>query len=368
MPSPPSSENNEKEKKYTRAQLVNTIKFIDSLLVMLVLFVAWLLYYRYFLKPSPLPQPPFPRDEHSEDFTPLDEDGKIEICEHFLSYEEIDSLLELIDGDWKQSSTGGANYLVPSHKSWKNKMAHSTLIQTIEERIAKVTNIPIHKNEDMLHMAKIKSLGTNIRDGNYPPFGLHHDTDTRPWRHKTLLVYLTTINNGGGKTIFPLSIPLNKKNILNVKMSGFRKSLQKQLMNEKKKWNRQVTFPLKSTHKYMDLIESSCLGQIGVSISPVAGTAIMFDHLIDNNNYLPNVNMWHAGCNVIDDVDEKIILQKFKEKRIYDRKNVYVQKDSQRTSIFKYNSYDPSTLKVDISKKDEKKRKNKKKKKEALDL
>jgi hypothetical protein len=53
----------------------------------------------------------------------------------------------------------------------------------------------------------------------------------------------------------------------------------------------------------------------GVTIKPVAGTALMFDHLIDGNNDEPNVNIWHAGCNVVGENDQKIILQKFKEKK-----------------------------------------------------
>ena len=115
----------------------------------------------------------------------------------------------------------------------------------------------------MLHLANITSHGTAIREGNYPPFGLHHDTDTRPWRHKTVLIYLTTVLDGSGKTIFPLSVPLNKAGIMNVKMGNFKKQLTKQLTNEDNNWNRQVTFPLDSKHKYMDLIEASCMGQIG---------------------------------------------------------------------------------------------------------
>ena len=75
-------------------------------------------------------------------------------------------------------------------------------------------------------------------------------------------MYLTTVSEGG-KTIFPLSVPLNKDGILDVKMGNFKNQLKKQLKDEKDGWNRQVTFLLNSVHKYMDLIESSCMGEIG---------------------------------------------------------------------------------------------------------
>jgi hypothetical protein len=254
------------KKKYTKTQLVSTIRVIDSVLVVLVCVMVGLFYHRYVIVPSRVPPPlPFPAEQHLEEFVPLDEDGNIEICEHFLSSDEIDQVLDLMkdQNDWQESPTGGIHYQVPTQSRWNQKIQHSSIIQNIEQRIATATNIPIHVNEDMLHLANITSHGTAIREGNYPPFGLHHDTDTRPWRHKTVLIYLTTVLDGSGKTIFPLSVPLNKAGIMDVKMGNFKKQLTKQLTNEDNNWNRQVSFPLDSKHKSMDLIEASCMGQIG---------------------------------------------------------------------------------------------------------
>ena len=142
----------------------------------------------------------------------------------------------------------------------------------------------------------------------------------------------------------------------------------KQLKNESEKWNRQVTFPLDSRHPYMDLIESSCMGEIGVTVSPVAGTAIMFDHLIDGQSDQPNVNMWHAGCNVIGEFEEKILLQKFKEKKIHNRENQQVQLHSQMTSIFGYKSYtNQGRPRRKTKRKKEKRKKEKRKKKSKED-
>jgi hypothetical protein len=260
-----------------------------------------------------------------------------------LSYDEIDALLDLVDesGGWEPSPTGGKNFLTPgtdNKKTFQRSVRSSAVVREIEERIAKATGIPIHPNEDMVHVAKIKTHGDTPRRGNYPPFGLHHDTDARPWRKTTVLVYLTTVPEGG-RTIFPLSVPLDKTGIIDIKMGRITADLEKQLYDEDQQWQRQVTFPLESTHAYMDLIEASCLGQIGVTIQPVAGRAIMFHHLVDDDSSMPNVKMWHAGCNVIGSDDEKILLQKFKEKKVHLRDDATVQLNSHMTGAFGYKSF-----------------------------
>ena len=345
----------EEKRKAQRKKVVNTIWAIDAALVVLVLGIVYLLVQRYvFAMPeeSDLASSAFPRDLHFDDFEPLDMDGNIHICENFLSYDEIDILLDLVDesGGWKSSPTGGENFLIPHSNGNTNKnknknkntfqqnVRSSSVVRTIEERIAQATGIPIHPDEDMVHLANIKTHGDTPRHGNYPPFGLHHDTDTRPWRKTTVLVYLTTVLEGG-RTIFPLSVPLDKTGIIDVKMGRFQKDLQKQLHNEDQQWQRQVTFPLDSTHPYMDLIEASCHGEIGVTVQPIAGRAIMFHHLVDNDSSMPNVKMWHAGCNVVGNDEEKILLQKFKEKKVHQRDDVTVQLNSHMTHAFNYQSF-----------------------------
>ena len=364
------SNKDEVEKKKKHGNIVTTIWAIDAALIMVVLFLCYSFYKRYTWYTATSEPEPMPRDLHFDDFEPIDIDGKIQKCEHFLSYDEIDALLEIVkdSGGWEASPTGGEHYQTPNTDgTFLEKIQHSKLIQQIETRIAKATEIPIHAHEDVLHIAKITTHGKTPRSGHFPPFGLHHDTDTRPWRKKTILIYLTTVPDGG-RTIFPLSKPIQKYGILDIKMGKFRPDLRKQLGKEKTGWNRQVTFPLDSEHPYLDLIESSCRGEIGVTVQPVAGTAIMFDHLVDDDSNAPNINLWHAGCNVVGK-DEKIILQKFKEKKLHRRKNRYVQKNSKQTDIFQYVSYSPSSVvsnkkmngkKSTRSKKDQKNRKKKK--------
>jgi hypothetical protein len=47
---------------------------------------------------------------------------------------------------------------------------------------------PPHPDEDMLSIAKIRTRGNTIRGGYYAPFGLHHETDGRPYRASTVLI------------------------------------------------------------------------------------------------------------------------------------------------------------------------------------
>merc|ERR1719198_984640 len=83
-------------------------------------------------------------------------------------------------------------------------MRSDPVIDRIEERIAAATSIPVHPDEDMVSFARIRDRSTSTARGkHFPPFGLHHETDTRPHRLKTVLVYLKEPLEGG-RTIFPL--------------------------------------------------------------------------------------------------------------------------------------------------------------------
>jgi hypothetical protein len=52
----------------------------------------------------------------------------------------------------------------------------------MEDRIAAVTGIPIHPDEDIISLARITGRGNTPRGGHFAPFGLHHESDTRPNR------------------------------------------------------------------------------------------------------------------------------------------------------------------------------------------
>lgn len=257
----------------------------------------------------------------------------IEVHEDFLSGPEIEHLLGIVNrtGGWHPSMTGGRNYLVPKGQGlgdhvgpFDTVVAADPIVYRIEQRIAAVTGIPIHPDEDMVSLAKIKTQGRAPRGGYFVPFGLHHDSDTRPNRARTLLVYLTDVPAGGGRTVFPLcttdtSPPASR--------SGSAFQLQTELAaalgglwgGPTEEYGRHASFDVNMDHPFNDALAAACQGKFGVGVAPKRGRAIMFDSMI-RGKYIPVRDTWHAGCNVLG--GQKVILQKFKELPMADRNPV----------------------------------------------
>lgn len=307
-----------------------------------------------------LPSPP----NISIEFKPLSKQAKIFYMHNFLSDEEIQYILEFVSrtGGWTLSPTGGINFKVVNEKQYPKAIVDDPVFHQIEKRIANATGIPIHPDEDIISLAHITSRGNHIREGNYLPFGLHLDSDTRPHRARTILIYLTDVA-AGGRTIFPLARKLKRKRNKIKKRENKKKKTEKnnkeqysfQKLNKirKKKlkkqtykmfksalsvnlggpengFSRQVTFDVHNEHPFNDLLQEMCSGSHSfvVAFKPKKGSAIMFDSLLDLPSslnissrkhketmypprYLPSQNTWHGGCNVRSGT--KIILQKFKE-------------------------------------------------------
>lgn len=245
-------------------------------------------------------------------WTILDKRCNVKISEHFLAEAEIRHLLGLINGTggWEDSPTGGPTYQVPRGMrtgGFGAAVAIDPVVRQIEERIAAATGIPIHPDEDMISFAKILPRGNQLRNGHYVPFGLHHDTDTKPNRAKTVLVYLTDTGSGG-RTIFPLCgdrWPV----VTTVSKTDFADALGNVWTGKEAGYTRQASFDVNLQHPFNDVLASACKGEIGLSVTPKAATAIMFDS-VDGAGQ-PERATWHAGCNV--QHGTKLILQKFKE-------------------------------------------------------
>ena len=161
------------------------------------------------LTPTAAP-PKWEREGRPAPFEWVDEAARISVAKAFVSKAERDHILALIQDDgggWAPSSTGGAGFMAPASSTrFKAAVRRDPVISRLEARIANATGIAPHPLEDMLSVARIKTRGNTMHAGHYTPFGLHHETDGRPYRAKTILLYLQS-PKGGGRTIFPLVSP-----------------------------------------------------------------------------------------------------------------------------------------------------------------
>eukprot|EP01060_Flectonema_neradi_P014454 TRINITY_DN21126_c0_g1_i1.p1 TRINITY_DN21126_c0_g1~~TRINITY_DN21126_c0_g1_i1.p1 ORF type:complete len:325 (+),score=53.20 TRINITY_DN21126_c0_g1_i1:81-1055(+) len=245
------------------------------------------------------------------DFTAVEE--HVLTSPNFIQKHEIEHVLRLIseNGGWEASRTGNGDWLVPKNqKKLASKFNQDPIIRDIELRVANYTGIQPHPHEDMLNVARIlpRKEGGKIRGGYYFPHGLHHETDTRPHRSKTIIMYLKQPTSGG-RTAFPL---LGKRTR---GAEDLEQDLQSQFSYHENHYSRHVSFDPTLDHPYNTHFEKTCRGQSAVSIEPKAGTAVMFHSSFGLNpkgdEYLYNLPAWHCGCNVLE--GEKIIMTKFKE-------------------------------------------------------
>ena len=253
------------------------------------------------------------------EWTPLDAtkaaNASIFSAEDFLSAAEVAHVLRLVEssGGWMPSATGGKHYEVPRVDTFEPAVRADPILRRIEERIAEHTGLPSHPHEDMVSLARITSEGSEPRGGHFPPFGLHHDTDTRPARVWTILVYLQ-LPLEGGFTIFPLRGANGRHRGARQKAERhdeFKSGLMQHFGGVKSDYRRHVSFDRHAVHPFMDLLEESCRGEYGVHFRPERpGGALMFESARRGGN-VPNRLNWHGGCNVLQGT--KVILQKFKE-------------------------------------------------------
>ena len=364
--------------------------------------------------PTPQPPPPARRCFDGRDpatvlppvapykFKRIDRDGHVRFAKRFLSRHEVAYMLELVaaTGGWEASPTGGPHYEVPSRKhrvgagagagagagrsgggggvggvgssAFEETVRADAIVARIEERIGEATGIAVHPHEDLLSLARLTSRGTTPRAGNFAPFGLHHETDTRPHRARTVLVYLAAPGHGGGHTIFPCLEPRRKvarrqqlgqahgkgqvaarsvslaggaaaaaaaaaaalapetaaaRRAREVRKALFVEALGTQWGGQHNDWQRHVAFDIEHEHPFNELLADVCAGREGVSVAPRVGGALLWDSLVlprelaalaaaENPRPLPRLRScnvtWHAGCNVLRG-GTKIMMQKFKE-------------------------------------------------------
>eukprot|EP01052_Picozoa_sp_SAG31_P047503 SAG31_NODE_9536_length_1262_cov_1.006879_1_plen_262_part_00 len=205
----------------------------------------------------------------------LDEEHRISVARSFLSKAERDHLLALVQdqaGGWAPTPTGGPGFLGPANSTaFQSAVRVDPVVARLEGRIANYTGIAPHGAEDMLSIAKIRSRGNSIRGGYYAPFGLHHETDGRPYRAVTILIYLKAPKEGG-RTIFPLcKPPADTEDPLSPagQLYGeFQRALESMWGGEAQQYARQAAIDPQAAadHPFMDLLEASCRGTHGISM------------------------------------------------------------------------------------------------------
>jgi hypothetical protein len=281
-----------------------------------------------------------PSPKRHPKFMPLLDDGSICVAKGFLSAEEIKYLLSFIKstGGWESSHSGGKHFKVTRRKqtggNFEHKSKDDPIIRRIEERIANATGIPMHPHEDMISLAKITPRGKSPRGGYFPPFGLHHETDTRPYRARTVLIYLKGVKSGG-RTIFPLLGHHGDEEYNQLRLQKFDEALSQQ-WGDDAPHQRHSSFDIHTDHPFNELLTDVCRGQHGISVAPKKGWALMFDSMVapfgaKSGRYHYHNRTWHAGCNVIEGT--KIILQKFKELPLSQREGSLMPRS------FEYNSF-----------------------------
>ena len=259
---------------------------------------------------------PAPPPRNGTQFRTLHPGGVYE-APRFLSDGEVLHLLSLVNasGGWGASPTGGAAYGVPSDgAAYRAAICNDPVVARVERRIAEATGIAPHADEDCLSIARIRTRGGAPRRGHFPPFGLHHDSDGRPFRALTVIMYLTTVPEGeGGMTIFPL-LYAPKGTATARRHAEFESAINAYYTGRSKRWQRHVTFDATAEHPFNTLLSAACRGHHGVAVRPRRGSAIMFEQrrISDGEE---NTATWHAGCNIVPRRGgaEKVILQKFKE-------------------------------------------------------
>ena len=140
---------------------------------------------------------------------PIDWSGRVFTVENFLSDAEVDHIIEMGFGALTEMHGGD---------EWKTKHAYSNVLflqkhydnhrrtlNSIEERIARLTMIPPHPEEmNLMFTRQIPGVSPGGHLENQALRNVHHDKNMRENRVVTVLMYLSDAKKGdGGHTLLP---------------------------------------------------------------------------------------------------------------------------------------------------------------------
>ena len=253
---------------------------------------------------------------------------RVLLLKSFLSDEECDHMIRIGCGLLSPGADRGPNQsasgMLPAGARQTDKV-----VECIEQRIAHLTAIPVHPDEDELNLV-FRPEGPPSDDGAPALVNLHMDAPLgRPFSAVTVLVYLNNVASGGG-TCFPC---INQE-----------RGLRQRYAHASTKGHDFMSF--ETVHVGGDQHELLCVaehvargtkGAGGLLTTPKRGCAIAFWSLnplgTDASPHSPRTNgmqsshgspgpwsvwererhAWHGGVRVLPGGGGKWILQKFKE-------------------------------------------------------
>lgn len=193
----------------------------------------------------------------------------------------------------------------------------AVLLSRMEERIARLTGLPAHENEETLSFQPMESVG-----GDGPWFvNLHHDKNKNEHRVATALIYLSSSNDtDGGHTIFPALLPRRAPETSvgrrigvdetmgtdatlggsSLALAPFQRAARDAFAAGRRALGcKDRSYGCGDVGGLVPHAEAECSRALqgkswGVAVRPQAGAALVF--WSEHEDGTPNADMWHAGC------------------------------------------------------------------------
>ena len=250
----------------------------------------------------------------------LDVDGLVYYLPSFLNESEITHLLEIAKSDGRFHRT--VYHSVEFFRPWEPRSDEVT--RAIEARIGEVTGIQAHEGDSPLRIAVNRpwTHATADEDGDSQALqNLHHDTNERPRRVATVLMYLSGGDEDdqegrslveGGETLLPCVKPRGSAGSVNTDLCerlrrGFESG--ERFLSPPRGIHSGRCFDETAAAVASDLCKAPTAS--GLRIAPKRGAAVLFLSASPEADGGILWNMWHGGCRV--QRGEKWTMQQFKE-------------------------------------------------------
>jgi prolyl 4-hydroxylase len=228
---------------------------------------------------------------------PVSREPLIYLVPNFLSEEECDYFARL--GHHRSSPSSGGLIHALGSSEWAAREATDPMAAALEERAGRLVGCAPHAEDGGFKLAYTHHEPEHsVR----APEGVHLDTNKRPHRHVTVLVYLNDVAKGG-ETVFPLA-----------GASASLRSAAEQLAEN----GIHHTFdsaPDKRLGAALKLVnaqaERAAKGECGLKVKPQRGAACVFYTMGPSGAVDPN--SFHFGSSIVAPCAGKWTLQFFKE-------------------------------------------------------